>query len=108
MEGSMKGEVVVVPFPFTDQSRAKNRPALVLIDLPGADAVLAAITTSGKGPHAITLEPKDFQKGSLDHSSYIHPVKLFTFQKNLIRRVIGHITETKRKEVVTKIVSLLA
>jgi mRNA interferase MazF len=104
----MKGEVVVVPFPFSDQSQAKNRPALVLIDLPGADAVLAAITTERKGPHAIALEAKDFQKGSLDHSSYIHPAKLFTFQKSLIKRVVGNITETKRKEVVSKIVSLLA
>ena len=52
----MRGEVVVVPFPFSDQSQAKNRPALVLIDLPGADAVLAAITSKGNEPHAVTLE----------------------------------------------------
>jgi mRNA interferase MazF len=103
----MKGEVVVVPFPFSDQSQAKNRPALVLIDLPGADAVLAAITSTGSGPHVITLEQKDFQKGMLPHSSYIHPAKLFTFQKSLFKKVVGNITESKRKEVVTKIVSLL-
>jgi mRNA interferase MazF len=104
----MRGEVVVVDFPFSDQSQAKRRPALVLIDLPGADAVLAAITTGGKNPHAIALEAKDFQKGSLNHPSYIHPAKLFTFQKNLIERVVGSITEIKRKEVVSKLVSLLA
>ena len=108
MEGSMRGEVVVVPFPFSDQSQAKNRPALVLIDLPGADAVLAAITSTANEPYAVTLESKDFQKGSLSHASFIHPAKLFTFQKSLIRKVVGNVTETKRKEVVAKIVSLLA
>jgi mRNA interferase MazF len=108
MEESMRGEVVVVPFPFSDQSQAKHRPALVLIDLPGADAVLAAITTGSKGPHTVSLEAKDFVKGSLDHASYIHAAKLFTFQKSLMRRVIGNITETKRKEVVQKIVALLS
>lgn len=107
MEGSMKGEVVVVPFPFSDLSQAKNRPALVLIDLPGADVVLAAITSTRSEPHAIALERKDFKAGELSHSSYIHPAKLFTFQKSLIRKVVGSITEAKRKEVVTQIVSLL-
>jgi len=107
LEGSMKGEVVVVPFPFSNISQSKNRPALVLIDLPGADAVMAAITSTGTEPHTIALEQKDFQTGSLPHMSYIHPVKLFTFQKNLIRKVVGNITETKRREVVTKIAALL-
>ena len=104
----MKGEVIVVPFPFSDLTQVKNRPALILIDLPGADAVLAAITSTRSEPHAIVLEQKDFQQGSLSHSSYIHPAKLFTFQKSLIKRVVGSITEAKRKEVVSKIVALLA
>ena len=108
MEGPMKGEVVVVPFPFSNLSQAKNRPALVLIDLPGADVVLAAITSTGSEPHSITLELQDFQKGSLSRTSYIHPAKLFTFQKSLIRNIVGRISEKKRMEVVTKIASLLA
>ena len=103
-----KGEVVVVPFPFSNLSSARNRPALVLIDLPGSDAVLAAITSTRSEPHAIVLEEKDFQRGALSHASYIHPAKLFTFQKSLIRKVVGRVTEAKRKEVVAKIVSLLA
>jgi mRNA interferase MazF len=103
----MKGDVVVVPFPFSNQSQSKHRPALVLIDLPGADAVLAAITSAGREPHSITLESKDFQKGSLPHASYIHPAKLFTFERSLIVKTVGNVTEAKRKEVVAKLVSLL-
>jgi mRNA interferase MazF len=103
----MRGEVVVVPFPYSDLSQSKNRPALILIDLPGADSVLAAITSTGSDPNAIALDAQDFTSGSLPHASYIHPAKLFTFQKSLIHRVVGTVTEMKRKQVVTKIVSLL-
>jgi mRNA interferase MazF len=103
----MRGEVVVVPFPFSDLSQAKNRPALVLIDLPGADVVLAAITSTHSEPNAIALEHGDFQLGALLRSSYVHPAKLFTFQKSLIRKVVGSISDVKHKEVVAKIVSLL-
>jgi mRNA interferase MazF len=106
--GSLKGQVVVVPFPFSDLSQTKKRPALVLIDLPGADAVLAAISSTPSESNAIALDQRDFQNGQLSRLSYILPAKLFTFQKSLIAKVIGTITESKRKEVVTKIVSLLA
>jgi mRNA interferase MazF len=103
----MRGEVVIVPFPFSNLTGNKKRPALILIDLPGPDAVLAAITSTGKDPNTIALTPQDFKKGRLDHPSFIHPTKLFTFQKSLIGRIAGDITLLKWKEVVAKIVSLL-
>lgn len=104
----MKGDIVVVPFPFSDLSAAKRRPALVLIDLPGEDAVLAAITATRREIHSVALEDKDFQSGRLSRSSYILPAKLFTFQKSMIIRTVGNVTESKRKEVVGEITSLLA
>ena len=35
----MKGDVVVVPFPFSDLTEAKRRPALVLAELDGDDRI---------------------------------------------------------------------
>lgn len=39
MAGFVKGDVVVVPFPFSDLSRAKRRPALVVAELEGEDRI---------------------------------------------------------------------
>ena len=36
----VKGDVVVVPFPFSDLSQAKRRPALVVAQLTGDDLIL--------------------------------------------------------------------
>ena len=104
----MKGEVVVIPFPFSDLSNVKNRPAVVLIDLLGPDVVLAAITSTGNDPNAITLGDRDFQTGNLNHPSFIHPTKLFTFERSQIIRIVGKITEKKRKEITSKIVALIS
>jgi mRNA interferase MazF len=41
----VKGEVVVVPFPFSDLSRAKRRLAFVLANLDGNDIILCQITS---------------------------------------------------------------
>lgn len=37
MEKFIKGDVVVIPFPFSDLSQSKRRPALVVANLKGDD-----------------------------------------------------------------------
>ena len=44
----VKGDVVIVPFPFSDLSQAKRRPALVVVNLKGDDVILCQITSQAK------------------------------------------------------------
>jgi len=45
----VKGDVVVVLFPFSDLSQNKRRPALVLAELEGDDLILCQITSQKRG-----------------------------------------------------------
>lgn len=57
----VKGDVVVVPFPFSDLSQATRRPALVLTNLEGDDLILCQITSQQvRDPYAIKLKDGDF------------------------------------------------
>lgn len=104
----MKGDVVVVPFPYSDLSGTKKRPALVVIDeASDSDVVLAAITTSGNAPSAINLNPGDLETGSLHHSSFVRATKLFTFERRQLLRIVGHLKQQKHIEVVAAIRRLL-
>ncbi|MEQ1584917.1 MAG: hypothetical protein ABL895_03495 [Cyclobacteriaceae bacterium] len=47
MEEFVKGDSVVVPFPFSNLSFIKRTPALVLIPLPGPDFDLCQVTSAG-------------------------------------------------------------
>ena len=71
------GEVVLVPFPFSDLSQSKVRPAVCLADAGRGDWVLCQITSSPYGdPAAIPLDAPDFASGGLLVASFARPGKL--------------------------------
>lgn len=57
MERFIKGDVVVVPFPFSDLTQAKRRPALVVSSLKDDDLILCQITSQNvRDDYAITFD----------------------------------------------------
>ncbi|HKZ00142.1 MAG TPA: type II toxin-antitoxin system PemK/MazF family toxin, partial [Rhabdochlamydiaceae bacterium] len=57
----IKGDIVVVPFPFSDLTQAKRRPALVITALDGDDLILCQITSQSiKDNYAIPIDDRDF------------------------------------------------
>ena len=105
----MKGEVVVIPFPFSDLSGSKRRPALVTADRGGNDVVLCQITSKAKQDiWAVALGAKDLEQGRLPVNSNIRPNKIFTADKRTILYSIGRIKAETYKEVVTNIIKLIS
>ena len=84
MAGFVKGDIVVVPFPFSDPTGSKRRPALVLMDLPGDDIILCQVTSQfSKDIFAVEINPTDFANSSLPLTSNIRPTRIFTADKIL-------------------------
>ena len=87
----VKGDVVVIPFPFSDLSQSKRRPALVLSVLQGDDLILCQITSKSiKDNYAIPVDENDFESGSLNQESNIRPNRLFTADNHIILYRIGN------------------
>jgi len=81
----VKGDIVVLPFPFSDLSGTKRRPALVLASLDGDDIILCQITSQAKtDKYAITIETEDFTSGKLSVDSVICPNKIFTADESIV------------------------
>ena len=105
------GDVVVVPFPFSDLPVARPRPALVLSSA-GANAragttVLAMITTAANSRRLDDVELEDLQTAGLRAPSVVR-MKLFSLDNRLIARRVGVIGASDRAAVRAGVQALIA
>lgn len=108
MEKFVRGDLVVLLFPFSNLSSSQKRPAVVVANLTGDDLILAQITTASarSDKYAVSLETKDFQTGKLAVSSLARPNKLFTADISIISSKIGTLKESKIKEIQDSLVNI--
>lgn len=104
----LKGDVVVLPFPFSDLSQSKRRPALVIANLEGDDIILCQITSEARfDSYSIPLSNTDFKMGKLITTSFIRPNRFFTADKSIILYKIGSLKDSKIKEVEKMLIKIL-
>jgi mRNA interferase MazF len=105
----IKGDIVVVPFPFSDLSSSKRRPALVLSELKGNDIILCQITSKNiYDDMAVKICVSDIENGSLNDTSNIRPNKLFTADESIILYKIGNLNKIKLQEITEKIINMFS
>lgn len=108
MERFVKGDVVIVPFPFSDLTRSKRRPNLVIAELEADDLILCQITSQEiKDKYAIPIEENDFDSGTLRQKSNIRPNRIFTADRHIVMYRAGHLKSDKIKETINKIIDIL-
>jgi mRNA-degrading endonuclease toxin of MazEF toxin-antitoxin module len=108
-----RGTVVLVPFPFTDLSGRKRRPALVVSpeSFHEEDLILCAITSrvpERLSVWEVSLAAGDMAEEELPKSSIIKVSKLFTMHKKLVAARYGTIKEQKLQIVLERLKSLFA
>lgn len=108
MEGFVKGEIVVLDFPYSDLIHFKKRPALIIKVPKGEDVIACQITGDSYEKSAeIPLEKIDFQKGNLNRKSYLRLDKIFSVEKSSIKYKIGSLKSGKFNEILERICDFL-
>lgn len=104
------GEVVRVPFPFTDRKAYKRRPAVVLSTRSFNDRhmhlILAMVTSINNPPWPSDVTITDQTSAGLSSPSVIR-MKLFTLDERLILGAIGKLSKSDQTTVQERIVSTL-
>jgi len=89
-----RGAVVLLPFPFSDQSSAKIRPAVIVSPLyPSDDLLVVAVTSVSEA-----LRPGEFPIQFWREAGLIHPSfakrAVASVTGGLVRKQIGQLRET--------------
>ena len=110
--GHNRGDVVLVPFPFTDLRGQKVRPALILsndgYNAATRDVILAMIT----GNVTAAMRPGDYLLTNWQSANLVAPsivrAKLTTVLDSRIHRVIGQLSPIDLAMVEVQFKSVLA
>ncbi len=105
-------DIVVVPFPFVDSMKTKNRPALVIsagkyFNAVSGHTVLAMITSAKHSSWKSDSSIKDLASCGLLKPSLIR-YKLFTIDNRLIKDKIGKLSVKDQRTVQEKFFSVFA
>jgi mRNA interferase MazF len=94
----VKGDIILVQFPFTDLSQSKLRPAIILwIDPVGTDVVVCAITSQNlnrleEGEFLLDITDPDFPSTGLRVASKVRATRIATLDRQLVVRRLGKLS----------------
>ena len=108
------GDVVLLPFPFTDYTSSKQRPALIISsrdwNKTRDDVIVVAISSKiGRSKFEYVLNKREQKSGSLRVPSVVRLGNIYTVDKRLLRERIGSFGEKTVRSIqsgIHKIISI--
>lgn len=106
----VKGNVVLVSFPFTDLNPIKLRPSIVLwVDPIGQDVVICAITCQNidhldEGEFLLDIADPEFPRTGLRVSSKVKTTRIATLDRQLVVRQLGELSNQQLLKLDTNII----
>ena len=99
-----KGAVVLVPFPFTDLSGVKVRPAIVISKIPmGEDVIVAFISSKETKVRKSDVAVLPSKVNGLKSRSLVKCAKIATLEKKIILGELGTLESSVVKEIDKKL-----
>jgi len=98
-------DVVLIPFPYSDLSGAKQRPAVIVSNkkLNNSEDRICCLVTSNLTKEGIKIGKDCFASGNLPFQSWVKPHRLFTVHEKVIRKKLCTLTNKFHEEIVSAV-----
>ncbi|MBI2565197.1 type II toxin-antitoxin system PemK/MazF family toxin [Candidatus Woesearchaeota archaeon] len=102
-------DIVLIPFPYSDLSGAKQRPALIISNnaINKTQDRICCLITSNNHHDGIIINNSSFEQGDLPFESWIKPHRLFTIHEKIIKKKLCKITDRFHDKILSSITELL-
>ena len=106
-------DLLLVPFPFSDQSGKKARPVIVIsnneFNKYSEDIIVIGVTSNiSKDKYTVNLSNNNLDEGSLSISCYIKVENILKLDRELIIKKIGKINKNTLKEITSKLLEIIS
>jgi mRNA interferase MazF len=89
-----RGDLLLVPFPFSDLSAAKRRPVLALTAPDGyGDFIALPVTSRAHAERGVPLTSADLLRGTLPVPSWIRTDRIVTLNASLVIKSVGRVSD---------------
>jgi len=105
-------DLLLVPFPFSDQKGKKVRPVVVIsndeFNINSEDILVVGVTSNlSKNKYAVILTNKDMEEGRLLDECCAKPENILKMDKEIIIKTIGKIKKEKFDLIIDKILKII-
>jgi len=108
LEGLVRGDIIVIDFPYSDLKTWKRRPVLIINVPKGEDILVCQITAeSYESPMEVQIKKEDFSNGSLKKDSFVRIDKISSVEKSLIKYKVCSLKKEKFSNILNKVIVFL-
>ena len=95
-------DIVLIPFPYSDLTGIKQRPALILSNeaVNKTQDLICCLITSNPSKEGILIKNNCFEKGRLPLKSWVKPHRIFTIHTSIIKKGLCTITDEFHDEII--------
>ncbi len=96
-----RGDIFIMPFPFTDLKDSKVRPVLVLNSLPSDDCIVCMLTTQpSRSQYAVSISPSDTRNAAVRPGA-IRLDRIVTCEERVLFKKIDELEPAKLQEALS-------
>ena len=96
-----KGDIILIPFPFTDLTGMKKRPAIIISGnkLNSTKDRICCLITSNPEAEGITIKQENYTEQPLPYKSKVKPQRIFTISTNIILKQLSTVNKEFQERI---------
>ena len=100
-----QGDIVLIPFPYSDLSANEQRPALIISNhlINKAEDRICCLVTRNPRKEDLLINKEHFKNGSLPFKSFVRPHRIFTIHRAIINKKICTVNDNFHGKIITKL-----
>lgn len=104
-----QGEIILIPFPYSDLTGAKRRPALIISNesINFTDDRICCLITTNPDKQDILITKESFESGKLPFKSFVRPQRIFTIHTDIILKKLCKIKPNFYDKIITRLLDYI-